>query len=74
MAKTPQCPRDVREEDFRQMLLTIPKGFVLKKTKPHGFWRDFVFRYEGERNHKLESYGFKRGDDFETALVRNPLW
>ena len=63
-----KCPKDVRPEDYRQMLDTIPKGFVLKSSKRNSYWRDFYFRLE-RRNTKLVSYGFKLGDSFETAVV-----
>ena len=64
-----KCPRGVNPADFKHMLSNIPGGFVLKRHYREGIWMNFVFSYTGRRNPRLEEYDFKRGDEFETAIV-----
>ena len=62
-------PNDVDPSHYKEMMESIPRGFVLVGHKRRDKWREFTFKLKG-KNKTLEEYGFKRGDHFVTACVR----
>ena len=67
-----RCPRDVKPDDFDEMMRLAPKGAVLnrhyipKGASFKGWWRDFEFHIEGEPS---KESGLKRGDTFTMSCV-----
>jgi hypothetical protein len=49
-------PRDIRADDYRDLLSLAPAGAKLIKTKSRGSIRDFVFELNARsKNHKFGS-------------------
>ena len=60
-----RCPHDLRPQDFKDALKSVPRGFVLRKTKRFLWWRDLYF----DVMRKPFGTDFKVGDVFVTSVA-----
>ena len=65
-----KCPKDVDEDDFEDMMKSVPKGCRLIRTEiPHSerypdCWRDFIFKVERPFRE------FQKGDTLAFSCAR----